>query len=99
MDFKFRKFQDGGAMTPQDGTTQPAEGTVPDQGSQDPMAQIINAAAQAVQSQDCQTAMQVCQVLVQMAQQGAGGQAPTESPAEEGEPVYRAGGKLVRRIK
>lgn len=100
MDLKFRKFQEGGSMEPQDtpqGT--PGEQTEqPQEGQEDPMAQLIQAAAQAVQSQDCQTAMQVCQVLVQMAQQGAGN-APAESPASEGEPVYRAGGKLVRRIK
>jgi hypothetical protein len=38
--------------------------------------------------------MQVCQALVQMAQQGQGG-----APEEVGQPVYRKGGRLVRRIK
>jgi hypothetical protein len=37
-------------------------------------------------------AMQVCQILMQMA---GGGGAPAEAPAE---PVYRKGGVLVRRI-
>jgi hypothetical protein len=49
---------------------------------------------QALQNQDCQTALQVCQALVQLMQQAQGGQ-----PAEQGEPVYRRGGILVRRIR
>jgi hypothetical protein len=50
-------------------------------------------AAQALQSQDCNMAMQVCQVLMQALQQ-------SPAPAEEqpAEPVYRRGGTLVRRI-
>lgn len=63
----------------------------------DPMAMMLQAAAQAVQTQDCATAMQVCQMLVEM----AGAQPAPEAPAEAvpvGEPVYRAGGKLLRRI-
>lgn len=105
MELKFKKYQEGGAVVPADDATAapadqaqaaPQEGT--EGAQQDPMAQLLQAAAAAVQGQDCQTALQVCQVLVQLAQQGAGG-APEESPADEGEPVYRAGGKLVRRIK
>lgn len=100
MELKFKKFQEGGAVTPDQGGAQPIPDQGIDQGSQeqDPTSQLIEAAAQAVQSQDCQIALQVCQVLVQLAQQGAGG-APEESPADEGEPVYRQGGKLSRRIK
>lgn len=87
------KFQEGGAMPPQD----PAAA----QGAQDPMAMILEGAMQAVQGQDCQIALQVCQALTEMA--GASAQpAPqaeaTATPAE-GEPVYRTGGILARRIK
>ena len=71
------------------------------QGGEDPMAMLIQGAQQAVQAQDCQIAMQVCQMLLEL----AGGGAPAEAaPAEaapapaEGEPVYRRGGRLVRRI-
>jgi len=55
------------------------------------MAQL---AMQALQNQDCDAAMAVCQAFVEMiqAQQGGGGAAPEE-------PVYRAGGRLVRRIR
>lgn len=89
-----RKFQEGGAM--------PA-GAAPQgpEGGQDPMAMLMQGAQQAIQAQDCQIAMQVCQMLLEL----AGGGAPAEAaPAEaapapaEGEPVYRRGGKLLRRI-
>ena len=87
------KFQEGGAIPPQD----PAAA----QGAQDPMAMILEGAMQAVQSQDCQIALQVCQALAEMA--GASAQPAPEAaapvPPEEGEPVYRTGGVLVRRIK
>lgn len=73
----------------------------PEQQPQDPMEQIVAMAAQAVQSNDPNLAMQVCQALVQMAEQAAQQvpapeEAPQEAPA--GEPVFGKGGKLVRRI-
>ena len=71
------------------------------QGGEDPMAMLMQGAEQALQAQDCEIAMQVCQMLLEL----AGGGAPAEAaPAEaapapaEGEPVYRRGGKLLRRI-
>ena len=89
-----RKFQEGGAMPAGAPAASP-------QGGEDPMAMLIQGAQQAVQAQDCQIAMQVCQMLLEL----AGGGAPAEAaPAEaapapaEGEPVYRRGGRLVRRI-
>ena len=100
MNLQFRKFQGGGEMSV-DNQAQAApqdQGNVSEQQSQDPMAQLLQAAAQAVQSQDCQTAIQVCQMLLQMAQQGADA-APNQGTAEEGEPVYKKGGRLCRRIK
>ena len=89
-----RKFQEGGAM--------PAEApAAAPQGGEDPMAMLMQGAQQAVEAQDCEIAMQVCQMLLEL----AGGGAPAEAaPAEaapapaEGEPVYRRGGRLVRRI-
>ena len=81
-------FQTGGAV--------PAP-----QGEQDPMAMLMQGAQQAVQAQDCAIAMQVCQMLLEM----AGGAVPANDAAAEtaptpveGEPVYRRGGKLARRI-
>lgn len=89
-----RKYQEGGAM--------PAEApAAAPQGGEDPMAMLMQGAEQAVSAQDCEIAIQVCQMLLEL----AGGGAPAEAaPAEaapapaEGEPVYRRGGRLVRRI-
>ena len=61
------KFQEGGEMAPAPAeapTEAPAEGANPEE-------QILQAAAQAVQTQDCQLGLQVCQILVEMASGGA----------------------------
>lgn len=90
-----RKFQAGGPTLA--GAPAPAP-----QGGEDPTAMLMQAAQQAVQGQDCQMAMQVCQMVIEALGGGGGPQeaAPQEAaPAPaEGEPVYRRGGRLVRRI-
>lgn len=88
------KFQQGGPMPPQ--------GPAPAQGGGDPMQEILMGCQQAVETQDCQIALQVCQVLLEMAGGAPAEAAPAPAPAPaeaQGEPVYRTGGKLVRRIK
>ena len=88
------KFQAGGPMPPQDPAAAPAGG--------DPMQEILMGCQQAVETQDCQIALQVCQVMLEMAGGGAAPAeaAPAPAPTEaQGEPVYRTGGRLVRRIK
>lgn len=64
---------------------------------QDPMQVLLQAAQQAVQGQDCEIAMQVCQMLIEAV--GGAQAAPAETPAPQEEPVYKKGGRLVRRIK
>lgn len=109
---RFRKFQEGGAMAPEDqgGALMEQEAAPVEQGGAapeqqqggDPMEQILQAAVYAIQKQDCKTALDVCQVLVQLAQQGAQGGAqgaPEQGTADQGEPVYRRGGRLIRRIR
>ncbi len=88
-----KKFQEGGAM--------PAEGAAPagPEAGGDPMQQILQAAAQAVQNNDGQLALQVCAALVQLAQGGAGAPGGAPEGAPEGEPVYRKGGRLAYRQK
>ena len=97
---KIKKFQQGGPMpqgAPVEGGAAPVEGQAPEggapeQGGQDPMAQILQVAAQAVQTQNCEAAMAVCQALMQIAQ---GGAAQEQAPQEE--PTFaRNGAKLVR---
>ena len=89
---KLLKFQEGGEMAPTEPTPTepaPAEGGSPEE-------QIIQAAAQAVQTQDAQLALQVCQALVEMA---GGGAQPAPAAPEGAAPVYRKGGRLSRWIK
>lgn len=87
MKFKeVKKFQMGGAAP---------------QGGEDPTQVLLQGAQQALQSQDCQMAMQVCQMLVE-ALGGASAEGGVPAAPGEGEapaePVYRRGGRLVRRI-
>lgn len=89
------KFQAGGPMP----AGAPAQAP---QGGEDPTAMLLQGAQQAVQRQDCEMAMQVCQMLIEAL--GGGGSPQEAAPQEaapapaEGEPVYRRGGRLVRRI-
>ena len=94
---KVLKFQEGGPMPgPQGGAPAPGQeqggapaGAEGGQGG-DPTEQIIQAAMQAVQAQDGNLALQVCQALVELTQSGGG--APEQ-------PVYRSGGAMVKRAK
>ena len=104
--FKARKFQMGGTMEqeapveePMQGGEAPVEEPAPAEGGQeDPMMMLAQMSAQALQNQDCQMAMQVCQAFLEILQQMQGG-AP-EQP--QGEPVFAKNGaklRVVRRIK
>lgn len=99
-----KKHQMGGQMEPTAAPTQepPVEGGAPGAepapeqgGEQDPIMMLAQMSAQALQSQDCQMALQVCQAFLEIVLQMQGG-APEEP---QGEPVFRKGGILVRRIK
>lgn len=93
-----QKFQMGGEVAPAEGqepTPAEAQTQEPEGGQQDPLMQVAQMAAQALQSQDCNAAMQVCQIFLEMVQQMQG--QPEAEP--QGEPVFRKGGVLVRRIK
>ena len=88
-DERFVKFMQEGGVAPEAAPVEEAP-AAPEQGGS-PEEQIIMACQQAVQTQDCQLAMQVCQAVLQML-----GGAPQEAPAApEGQaPVYKKGGKL-----
>lgn len=106
-----RRYQDGGALPPgaeeempedEGGEEQPAEGGAPEGGApkgggdpQEMLMQIAQVAQQALQSQDCEAAMHVCEMFMQLAGGGGGG-----APQDQGEPVYaRRGAKLLYHIR
>lgn len=67
-------YQEGGEMV---------QGEPEGMGDQDPMEQLLMMAAQAVEANDGQMALQVCQVLVEMAggiEEEAAEPAPVEEP-------------------
>lgn len=99
------RFQEGGPMPADTGGGEPMpegmEGAPAEGGGGDPLMEIAQMAMQALQGQDCNAAFQVCEAFVQLIQQQGGGGAPAEqgAPAPEGEPVFRQGGILSRRIR
>jgi len=94
---KITKFQEGGAMPPQGA---PAGDPAAQGGGEDPMVQLLQIAQQALEGKDCDAAMAVCDGLLQLvaSAQGGGEQAPAGSPADGSQPVFKRGGKLVKRI-
>ena len=93
-DERFVKFMQEGGVAPEAAPEEAAQ-AAPEQGGS-PEEQIIQAAAQAVQTQDAQLALQVCQALVEM----AGGGAQEAPAAPEGQqPVYKKGGRLSKWIQ
>lgn len=95
---RITKFQEGGAVDPAAAAPAPApvgaEGA-PTDGGQDPVMQLVQMAQEALQSGNCDAALAVCDGLLTMLSQAQGG----GQAAEQGAPVYRKGGVLVRRTK
>jgi len=60
---KVTKFQEGGPVPA--GAPAP-EGGAPEGGGQDPMVQLVQMAQQAVEGQDCEAAMAVCEGFLQL---------------------------------
>lgn len=93
-----KKFQQGGPIAPEEempAEEMPAEGA-PEAAPQDnPLIALAEAAMQGLQSQDCQIMAQVCQGLLEIVQQM---QEPAPQEAT-GEPVFKKGGVLLRRVK
>lgn len=107
-----KKFQQGGAVeTPvegesmpeegmqegtQEGEPMPEEGAPEEGGEQDPMMQLAQIFAQGLQNQDCQMLMQGAQMFLQLLQQSQG---EGQHQEQQGEPVFRRGGRLAYRIR
>lgn len=97
---KISKFQQGGAAPmPQDPAAAggaPAEGAPMEGGAPagNPMDQILQVAAQAVQTGNCEAALAVCQAIMEAAQ---GGMGPGEAPQEE--PTFARNGSKLRRVR
>ena len=94
---KVQKYQEGGQMpmgeeAPQGGAPQESQ-----ESQEDPIMVLAQMSQQALQSGNCDQMAQVCQAFIELVQQASGGGA-AQAP-EGGEPVYKKGGKLVRRIK
>lgn len=102
---KIKKLQEGGATpTPADQgvaapagqpTGAPAGNGAPDAGA-DPIMQLAQMAQQALQTGDGQMALAVCEGFLQLISQMAG--EAGAAPAPQGEPVFKKGGKIVKRI-
>lgn len=97
---KFRKFQAGGPMVAEDPNAVAAgapveKGMAPEAaaqgGGEDPLMQIAQIFAQGLQTQDCNLLAQGAQAFLEMLQQTMN--------AEQGQPVFKKGGKLVRRVR
>lgn len=113
---KLRKFQMGGAMPPMEdpamagaeaGAVAGAEAGAMEQGTPpagaeggDPIMQLVEMAMQALQAQDPQMAMAVCEGLVSMVQGAGGGEgAPAPGGAPQEPIMARKGNKLVMKNK
>lgn len=92
MEIKIRNYNQ--AQFLQEGGNVAAPEAAAPQGGEDPMAMLLQGAQQAVETQDCNVAIQVCQMLLELA--GGGGQEAAPAAPEGQEPVYRKGGRLVR---
>lgn len=94
---KISRFQQGGAApVPQDPAAGGALAEGAPEGAQagNPMEQILQVAAQAVQTGNCEAALAVCQTLMSAAQ---GGMGPREAPQEE--PTFARNGSKLRRVR
>lgn len=89
---EIRKYQMGGAAP----ATAPA--AAPEQ-AQDPVLQIAEMMAQALQTGDCNIAMQACEAFLMLLQQASGPEQAPVGQAPEGQPVFKKGGKVLKRVK
>ena len=97
MKITLKKFQVGGALPSEEQVQEqaPVEQQEQPTNDQDPIVVLTQVFTQGLQNQDCNLLAQGAQMFLEIVQQMQGG-APEEP---QGEPVFRKGGTLVRRIK
>lgn len=89
---RIKRFQDGGAMTPEEAGMAPEQGAPmggPEQGG-DPTAQLQQMAQQVIEAIGPDAAMALAQMIIEMLQGGGG-----EAPAQPG--MMRNGGHLTKK--
>lgn len=91
---QIKKFQMGGEM-PITNTAEQAPST--ETNGNDVIMQIAQLFAQGLQSGDCNLLAQGAEAFLMLLQQ-ASAPAPVEA-APEGQPVFKKGGKVVKRVK
>lgn len=91
---KVAKFQEGGMAPAPQAPDAASQTAAPEAAQQDPIMQLAQMAQQALQSGDGQMALAVCEGFLALVQQIAGGQ----EAAPQGEPVFKKGGRIARRI-
>ena len=80
---------------PAEAAAAPAQAPAPQGQGQDPIMMIAQAAMQALETQDCNIAMQVCEAFIGLIQGGQ--EAPAEVGAPVEQPVFKKGGKLMKK--
>jgi len=90
---KTQKFQEGGPMPAGPAPTGGPAPAGPEQGG-DPIMEMAQVAAEALQTQNCEAAMAVCQAFIQLIQESQGGAPPPGAPVEQ--PVFKKGGKMKK---
>lgn len=93
--YEVKKFQVGGPAPMPDEAPMPQDPAAASMEA-NPVDELTQMAAEALQSGNCDVALAVCQGFIELMQEMAGGGAPQEAPA--GQPVYRKGGILVKRV-
>lgn len=88
---QIKKYQMGGEA-PAAAPAAPAQ-------PQDPVMEIASLMAQALQTGDCNIAMQACEAFLMLLQQASGPEQAPVGQAPEGQPVFKKGGKVVKRVK
>lgn len=91
---QIKKFQMGGEMPT---TNTAAQASSTETNGNDAIMQIAQLFAQGLQSGDCNLLAQGAEAFLMLLQQ-ASAPAPMEA-APEGQPVFKKGGKVVKRVK